>query len=287
MATFGGRFPDLKPYGIGEQIDDRNADPLDPDGPTNGDVYFGLRRMDFPATAGGGNNPDMYDGRNFTDQTSCAPDGNVDDNCGVHTNSGVLNKWFYLMSGASPRAGVSTADLANFPASPARTYTNAGGFGFDEAEEITYAMELVLTANATFAEARDVSLAYIGRKYAPCSPEYTRAVEAWYGVGVGARIDCSGPARVEFFVDNAANFNNTVIEKSDSVAKAGDCRPYSLTTYSIYEVGTLTADATSTITLGGTAEQGEDYDIFIGGSKLAKGTNPTFTFTAAGSIVIP
>ncbi|HEX2532086.1 MAG TPA: M4 family metallopeptidase, partial [Chitinophagaceae bacterium] len=65
-----------KPFYIGEQI---SADPAAP-----------LRRMDDPKSAG---NPDTYGGTNWTSQVGCTPTL-ANDQCGVHNNSGVLNKWF-------------------------------------------------------------------------------------------------------------------------------------------------------------------------------------------------
>jgi hypothetical protein len=62
----------------------------------NGTIYGnGIRNMAEPHLAG---DPDYYvDDPYWRDTEGCSPSGS-NDQCGVHTNSGVGNKWFYLMS---------------------------------------------------------------------------------------------------------------------------------------------------------------------------------------------
>jgi Zn-dependent metalloprotease len=55
-----------------------------------------LRSMIDPNSEG---DPDTYLGLNWTitaDEGVCVPDRTINDYCGVHTNSGVLNHWFYI-----------------------------------------------------------------------------------------------------------------------------------------------------------------------------------------------
>jgi Zn-dependent metalloprotease len=40
--------------------------------------------------------PDTYAGTNWVSQSNCLKSSN--DYCGVHTNSGVLNHWFYILT---------------------------------------------------------------------------------------------------------------------------------------------------------------------------------------------
>ena len=68
------------PFQIGEQIDYSSPN-------------IGLRRMDNPKAF---TNPDSYAGQYWTTVTGCTPTL-ANDECGVHNNSGVLNKWFYLL----------------------------------------------------------------------------------------------------------------------------------------------------------------------------------------------
>ncbi len=46
------------------------------------------------------NQPDTYLGQYWKDATTtgCATPDNTNDKCGVHTNSGVLNHWYYLLT---------------------------------------------------------------------------------------------------------------------------------------------------------------------------------------------
>ena len=56
-----------------------------------------LRFMDDPNAA---SDPDCVLGANWKDTTEagCPAPNLGNDQCGVHSNSGVLNKWFYLVS---------------------------------------------------------------------------------------------------------------------------------------------------------------------------------------------
>jgi Zn-dependent metalloprotease len=54
--------------------------------------------------------PDTYLGLNWTitaDEGVCVPDRTINDYCGVHTNSGVLNHWFYILTAGA--AGTNNA----------------------------------------------------------------------------------------------------------------------------------------------------------------------------------
>ncbi len=68
------------------------------------------------------------------------------DNCGVHTNSGVLNKWFYLIT----QGGNGT----NFFHTP----YNVVGMQFGKSDSIAYLTELNLTPNAGYKTTRNVSV---------------------------------------------------------------------------------------------------------------------------------
>src|SRR5437868_5339895 len=84
MTRTGSTVPynAYRPFYIGEQI---------------GATYYSpLRRMNDPKDQ---NNPDTYGVTNWVNPV-CAPTL-VNDECGVHTNSGVLNKWFFLITAGS------------------------------------------------------------------------------------------------------------------------------------------------------------------------------------------
>ena len=128
-----------------------------------------LRRMDFPKLR---NDPDTYTGTYWVSQVSCVPtSGN--DHCGVHTNSGVMNKWYYLVV----NGGAGTNDLSN-----AYSVT---GIGFTDAANILYQTELSLSTTADYAELRTTSINMATILFGGCSQQVRTVTDAWYAVGVG------------------------------------------------------------------------------------------------------
>ena len=138
----------------------------------------GLRSMSNPESKG---DPSTYLGTNWIetgDEGSCAP-GSGNDNCGVHTNSGVLNKWFYILT-----AGASGTNNAPTP----DTY-NVTGIGMMKAAEIAYLAERdYLTPNSTYLDTRNATLEVASNLYCPLSPEYLAVTNAWFAVNVGEQF---------------------------------------------------------------------------------------------------
>lgn len=172
-----------KPFSIGEQITKNPAVPL--------------RRMDNPKAK---TDPDTYAGQYWTSQ-NCSPTL-ANDQCGVHNNSGVLNKWFYLLTvgsgtGSGPDAAFAGQDdgindaVTTGPVElqhPANPY-QVTGLGFAMSERLSYLTELLLTTTATFAEAREVSIAVATEVSGnPCSAIVESVTNAWYAVGVGPQF---------------------------------------------------------------------------------------------------
>ncbi len=143
-----------------------------------------LRDMQNPNA---GNQPDTYFGTLWYPTTlgGCpVPNSNTNDNCGVHYNSGVINKWFYiLVQGES-----GTNDNGD-------TY-NVTGLSWAKAEQITYLTELNLTPNSDYAATRTASINAATTLYGACSNEVRQVTNAWFAVGVGASANCN-PA-IEF-----------------------------------------------------------------------------------------
>lgn len=172
-----------KPFSIGEQIG------ITP-----------LRQMDNPKAQ---SNPDTYGGQYWVNPV-CTPTL-ANDQCGVHTNSGVLNKWYYLLTvgsgtGSGPDAayagtGVDLDDQLRDNGALYNTIPYAvTGIGFNKAEAITYLMELTLTPSATFAQARTAAINAARVLYGECSPEEVSVTNAWNAVGVGpAYTTCALP----------------------------------------------------------------------------------------------
>lgn len=128
-----------------------------------------LRSMSSPKVAA---NPDTYEGQHWVDPSDL---GN--DNGGVHTNSGVQNKWFYLLTAG----GTGTNDKGD-----AYTVT---GIGIDKAAKIAYRnLTNYLTPQATYQDAYTGSLQAAADLYGGTgSNEYKSVKDAWFAVGIGER----------------------------------------------------------------------------------------------------
>jgi Zn-dependent metalloprotease len=167
-----------------------------------------IRNMANPNEYG---DPDTYDGLFWIDQ-NCIPSRN-NDHCGVHTNSGVQNYWFYLLVNGG--SGINDA---------ADTFS-VNSIGIQKAEQIAYRnLSVYLSPSSNFDDARFFSILSAIDLYGACSPEVASVTNAWYAVGVGkeyqsgvsasftARIDtsfCFAPVTVEFIPtgSNVRSFN--------------------------------------------------------------------------------
>ncbi|NQY04720.1 MAG: M4 family metallopeptidase [Flavobacteriaceae bacterium] len=96
------------------------------------------------------------------------------DYCGVHSNSGVGNYWFYLLSEGG--SGVNDAG---------QSFTVTGQTP-TVAMHIAYrALTVYMTPTTDFAEARLWTLQAAADLYGACSPEYQATANAWHAVCVG------------------------------------------------------------------------------------------------------
>ena len=116
--------------------------------------------------------PDTYLGTNWYPQGSCTSSAG-NDFCGVHTNSGVQNYWFYLLS----VGGGGTNDLGF----PYCVY----GIGIAKARMIAYRCMINLTSGAGYGNARLVSIQAAKDLYGINSNEALQTINAWSAVGVG------------------------------------------------------------------------------------------------------
>jgi Zn-dependent metalloprotease/chitodextrinase len=150
--------PEKSTWLIGEDIERRTTS-------------VSLRSMSDPKAEG---QPDTYGGTNWI-SVNCTPT-QTNDYCGVHTNSGVLNHWFYILS-----VGKSgTNDIGS-------TYS-VTGIGIDKAAQIAFRLESVyLSANSTYADARTSGIQSAEDLYGIGSPEVIATTDAFYAVGVGKK----------------------------------------------------------------------------------------------------
>ncbi|SHI36783.1 Por secretion system C-terminal sorting domain-containing protein [Hymenobacter daecheongensis DSM 21074] len=147
---------------IGEEIDKQQA---------------ALRSMSDPKSLG---QPAYYKGQYWV-PTTTAP-SNANDQGGVHTNSGVLNHWFYILTvgkaGTNEGGGVYSVT----------------GVGIDAAAKITYRMESVyMVASSTYAQARSYSIQAATDLYGAGSAQVIAVTNAWFAVGVGAAYGGTTP----------------------------------------------------------------------------------------------
>lgn len=148
---------------IGEEIDRRSGSAA-------------LRSMSDPNSQG---QPDTYGGSYWVN-VNCTPTSS-NDYCGVHTNSGVLNHWFYILT----EGKTGTNDIGSS--------FSVTGIGMDKAANIAYRTEAVyLSQNSTFANARTYSIQSATELYGAHSPEVIATTNAWYAVGVGAAYSGGG-----------------------------------------------------------------------------------------------
>ncbi len=130
-----------------------------------------LRSMSNPNAYG---DPDTYQGTNWYSGSA--------DSGGVHTNSGVQNFWFYVLS-----VGKSgTNDKGN-------SY-NVTGIGMDKAAAIAYRnLTVYLNSNSQYSDARNGAIQAAIDLYGAGSAEEIATTNAWYAVGVGSAYDGGTP----------------------------------------------------------------------------------------------
>ncbi len=138
-----------------------------------------LRSMSNP-NSGLNQQPDTYRGTYWypaTVEEGCVtPSSILNDNCGVHYNSGVINFWFYLLS----VGGSGTNDLG-------KAY-NVTGISIEKAAKIAYRLETAyLTANSNFMDARNYGIQAAKDLYGADTAEAIATQDAFYAVGLGPK----------------------------------------------------------------------------------------------------
>jgi len=167
------------------------------------DIGITIRNMSNPNQYG---DPDTYGGTFWVNQVGCIPT-QQNNLCGIHTNMGVQNFWFYLLSAG----GTGTNDNSD-------AYS-VNGIGITKASEIAYRnLSVYLLRTSNFQEARFFAIRSAIDLYGPCSIEVEAVTRAWYAVGVGPdyinsviadfsssdTISCSAPLTVSF-ADRSTN----------------------------------------------------------------------------------
>ncbi|MGH1519447.1 M4 family metallopeptidase [Chryseobacterium sp. JK1] len=144
------------------------------------DFSYVIRNMANPNAYG---QPDTYLGTYWKTATTsgCATPSQANDYCGVHTNSGVLNFWYYLL--VTGGSGTNDKGFAY----------NVSGIGLDKAAAIAYrTLTSYLTSTSTYANTRTYSLQAAADLYGAGSNEVTQVTNAWNAVGVGGGTSAAG-----------------------------------------------------------------------------------------------
>ncbi len=190
----------------------------------------GIRNMSNPNLF---QDPDTYLGTYWYTGTN--------DNGGVHTNSGVSNYWFYLLS----QGGTGTNDINNA--------FNVTGITKASAAQIAFrALTVYFTPSTNYLAARGYCIQAAKDIFGNCSNEVVQTTNAWYAVGVGPAYSsvvasnfvanstsfCSIPASVIF--------NNTTVNGNTYTWNFGDGSAASTSTNPAH---TYTAAGTYTVKL--------------------------------------
>ncbi|MFK7969463.1 MAG: M4 family metallopeptidase [Bacteroidia bacterium] len=134
-----------------------------------GNTFWG-RDLMYPARAG---QPETYGDTLWRNPNCANPNKEDNDYCGVHINSGVLNKAFALM--------VSGGIGVNFHGDP----YDVPALGFIKGRKIVYrAATMYLSSQDEYADAREAFIQSAEDLYGVCSSEAIAVAKAFYAVGV-------------------------------------------------------------------------------------------------------
>ncbi|TYB69538.1 T9SS type A sorting domain-containing protein [Bizionia saleffrena] len=185
---------------IGDEIDRRSGSSA-------------LRSMSNPNTH---SQPDTYDGT-YWKNPNCGTPTNANDYCGVHTNSGVLNFWFYL----SVAGGNGTNDIGS-------TYS-VSGIGMTKSAKIAHrTLTQYLSSNSTFANARAGAIQSAKDLYGAEGAEEIAVTNAWHAVGVGAAYPSGGGGN-SYCTSAGSNTNDEYISRVqlNTINKTSGAQGYS------------------------------------------------------------
>ncbi|UII33495.1 M4 family metallopeptidase [Fulvivirga ulvae] len=138
------------------------------------------------------------------------------DNGGVHTNSGVMNHWFYILSVG--KSGTNDNGDAY----------SVTGIGMAKAQQIAYRMNAVyFTSNSDYADAREYGIQAAEDLYGADSPEAIATQNAWYAVGLGDEYGdgtpptcATGTVTLTLVLDNYPEETSWTLENSSGTVIA-------------------------------------------------------------------
>lgn len=234
-----------------------------------GETVGGIRNMANPSAFG---DPDTYGGTGWMNTVGCTPSG-ANDQCGVHSNSGVSNYWFYLLA----IGGSGVNDLST-------SYT-VTGLGMTDASRIAFrALVNYYGPSTNFASARNLSTQAAIDLFGACSNEVYQVKNAWYAVGVGPAPSGTTTPVANFTsigtlmcsLPFTANFYNTSIGGDTYSWDFGDGSALST---SLNPVHTYTANGTYNVKLVATSSCAATPDSIIKNNYIVISSPPSSTGT--------
>ncbi len=204
--------------------------------------------------------PDTYKGTNWYTGSG--------DNGGVHYNSGVQNKWFYVLT-----TGESGTNDNGF------VYT-VTGIGIDKAAKIAYRnLTVYLTASSNYAAARTGAIQAATDLYGVGTAEVIATTEAWNAVGVYAPGPDTNPPTAPVLTAGTKTQATIALSwtaATDNVAVTG---------YDVFVNGTINNTATltaRTYTVSGLTA-GTTYSIYVAAKDAAGNTKSSNIISVATS----
>lgn len=113
---------------------------------------------------------------NWSSLVGCSPSG-ANDQCFVHNNAGVGNRWFYLLSMGGVQSPTGVPRVVN-------------GIGIDKAARIAWiTMTTMINSEESYYELRKHSIAAAIMLYGMCSYEHIETCRAWSACNIGPYCD--------------------------------------------------------------------------------------------------
>jgi Zn-dependent metalloprotease len=182
--------------------------------------------------------PDTYKGTYWYSSTG--------DQGGVHTNSGVQNKWFYILSNGE----AGTNDLGN-------SY-NVTGIGIGDASKIAYRnLTVYLSSTSNYAAARAGAIQAAIDLFGEGSVQVQSTINAWYAVGVGCAFGATcGPTSPVLSASSVA-------ETSAALSWTAATSNVVITGYDVFLNGTLAGSTSALNFFVNNLNPGTTYNIHV------------------------
>lgn len=206
----------------------------------------GIRSMSNPPLFG---HPDYYPERVYI--------GTGFDNGGVHFNSGIQNKAFYLLAegGTHPDTGVTVTGVTR-----------------EVAERIFYrALEVYVLPSSQFADVRNACVTAAGDMYGVGSQQAISTQNAWCAVGVGSCAGTPPPTDNATFISQSVPTSMTPGQSANVSVTMQNSGTTTWTSSGAYKLGSQNPQ--NNVTWGGSRV------LLPAGTTVAPGSNYTFNFT--------